>query len=92
VVHNDLIFQTKHPNAPFTLRQARPAAQFSSNPFELSRHAPLLGEHSREILLSLGMLDGEVDTLMQERVVFTAQAKEADPTKTDVRKLGVSSG
>jgi crotonobetainyl-CoA:carnitine CoA-transferase CaiB-like acyl-CoA transferase len=92
VVHNDLIFRTKHPNAPFMLRQPRPAAQFSSSPFELSRHAPLLGQHTREVLLSLGISDEEVDQLMREKVVHEAVAKIADPTKTDARKLGVTSG
>jgi len=92
VVANGLVFRTQHPYAPFESRQARPAARFSSSPFELTRHAPLLGEHSREVLASLGISDPEIDALMKDKVVFKAEPKAAEVSKMDPKKFTPLSG
>ena len=53
VRENRIVVETEHPVAG-PLRQARPAAQFSATPAAIRRGAPLLGEHSQEILAELG--------------------------------------
>ena len=50
------------------VRQARPAARFSKTPSELSRPAPKLGEHSFEILSSLGFDDAIIENFIKKRL------------------------
>ena len=37
------------------LREAQPAPRFSATPVEMSRPAPMMGEHSDEIVRELGL-------------------------------------
>ena len=46
--------ESDHPHAGRT-RQPRPAARFASTPAELRSPAPLLGEHTGEVLTELGV-------------------------------------
>jgi crotonobetainyl-CoA:carnitine CoA-transferase CaiB-like acyl-CoA transferase len=50
---NGTIEEHDHPVAG-RIRQPRPAARFDRTPAGMTRHAPVLGEHSREILDELG--------------------------------------
>ena len=50
-------------------RQARPAARFDASPARIQGNAPTLGEHTREVLASLGLQDADIDTLYAARVV-----------------------
>lgn len=54
---NGTVAEHDHPVAG-RIRQPRPAARFDRTPAEMTRHAPVLGEHTREILAELG-LDAE---------------------------------
>jgi crotonobetainyl-CoA:carnitine CoA-transferase CaiB-like acyl-CoA transferase len=54
VVANELIVESNHPHAG-PMRQPRPAARFEATPGGLHRPAPLLGEHTDEILRELGI-------------------------------------
>jgi crotonobetainyl-CoA:carnitine CoA-transferase CaiB-like acyl-CoA transferase len=54
VVANELIVESDHPHAG-RMRQPRPAARFEATPAGLHRPAPLLGEHTEEILRELGI-------------------------------------
>lgn len=54
VVHNDVFTIRQHPNAG-TVREPRPAARFSATAATVSRHAPLYGQHSDEIVTELGL-------------------------------------
>ena len=51
------------------VRQARPAARFSKTPSELSRPAPKLGEHSQEIVSSLGVDEAIIKSLIEKKVI-----------------------
>ncbi len=54
VIANELIVESEHPHAG-RMRQPRPAARFEATPAGLHRPAPLLGEHTEEILRELGI-------------------------------------
>jgi crotonobetainyl-CoA:carnitine CoA-transferase CaiB-like acyl-CoA transferase len=60
---NALIEEHDHPVGG-RIRQPRPAARFSATPACIRRPAPLLGEHSREILAESGFAPGEIDELV----------------------------
>ena len=53
------------------VRQARPAARFEKTPSEISRPAPKLGEHGREILTDLGYSKEKISSLVSEKKLFT---------------------
>ena len=53
IKHNGCIFEQEHPKAG-RLRQAAPAAKFDKTPTTPGRVAPLLGEHTEEVLAEFG--------------------------------------
>ena len=55
------------------VRQARPAARFSKTPSELSRPAPKLGEHTHDILTSIGYNNSERENLIREKIIFSSE-------------------
>ena len=55
------------------VRQARPAARFSKTPSELSRPAPKLGEHTHNILSSIGYNNSERENLIKEKIIFSSE-------------------
>jgi crotonobetainyl-CoA:carnitine CoA-transferase CaiB-like acyl-CoA transferase len=63
---NDIVVESDHPVAG-RLRQARPAARFSSMPEVPMQAAPLLGEHTRQVLAQAGLNNAEIDRLMADR-------------------------
>lgn len=68
VAASGVIVETDHPQAG-RLRQARAAARFEQTPAEIRRGAPLLGEHSDEILAELGLSTAEIAALRRDGVV-----------------------
>merc|ERR1712032_388453 len=70
VVHNKLVVEYEHPYTPTgKLRQARPAAKFMDQPFKVWQNAPTLGQHTSEVMQSLGMSLDDVKTLNEKGVV-----------------------
>ncbi len=65
---NALIEEHDHPVAG-RVRQARPAARFDATPAAIRRPAPVLGEHTAEILEEIGLERREIDALLAEGVV-----------------------
>ncbi len=65
---NDLIAEFDHPHAG-PMRQARPAARFEGTPAALRRSAPLLGEHSEEILREVGFEPRAIARLREDGVI-----------------------
>ena len=51
---NDMVAEVDHPVAG-RIRQPRPAARFDKTPAEISRPAPVLGEHTAELLAEIGL-------------------------------------
>lgn len=66
------LFQdVEHPTEG-TIRQARPPARFSASPAEVRRPAPLLGEHTREVLREVGYAPAEIDSLIENKAIGAA--------------------
>jgi crotonobetainyl-CoA:carnitine CoA-transferase CaiB-like acyl-CoA transferase len=63
------LFQDLEHPTEGTIRQARPPARFSASPAGIHRLPPRLGEHSREVLREAGYSEGEIDGLVEQRVV-----------------------
>jgi crotonobetainyl-CoA:carnitine CoA-transferase CaiB-like acyl-CoA transferase len=68
VAANELIVESNHPHAG-PMRQPRPAARFEATPAGLHRPAPLLGEHTDQILRELGISAQAVADLRSSGVV-----------------------
>jgi crotonobetainyl-CoA:carnitine CoA-transferase CaiB-like acyl-CoA transferase len=68
VVANKLIEESEHPIAG-PIRQTRPAARFSETPTEFRRHAPGVGEHTREVLQELGLTALELEELKEKEII-----------------------
>ena len=54
ILANQLIVESEHPHIG-TTRMTRPAARFEDTPAELRLHAPMLGEHTDEVLTEIGV-------------------------------------
>jgi crotonobetainyl-CoA:carnitine CoA-transferase CaiB-like acyl-CoA transferase len=59
LVANELIVEGVHPHGG-PIRQPRPAARFDVTPAEIRREAPLLGEHTDELLREIGCSADEI--------------------------------
>jgi crotonobetainyl-CoA:carnitine CoA-transferase CaiB-like acyl-CoA transferase len=68
VVENQIVIESEHPHAG-RIRQPRPAARFDRSSIELPKPAPLLGEHTRDVLREIGVGEQEIDELYASGVV-----------------------
>lgn len=68
VLANEILIETDHPHAG-RLRQTRPAARFDRTPAGVGRGAPLLGEHTDEILGEAGLSADEIAALRDAGVL-----------------------
>ncbi len=66
-----MIVDTVHPEAGPTKALGCPV-HFSATPTRITRPAPLLGEHTREVLREHGYADAEIDAFVAAGVVATA--------------------
>ena len=66
-----MVVETEHPEAGPTRSLGCPV-HFSATPTSVTRPAPLLGEHTREVLAAAGYSSREIDAFVVEGVVATA--------------------
>jgi crotonobetainyl-CoA:carnitine CoA-transferase CaiB-like acyl-CoA transferase len=71
VRHNGALVEGEHPHAG-RIRQPRPPARFDRTPERPGRPAPLLGEHTDEVLAELGVGPEEREALRREGVIGPA--------------------
>ena len=69
-VARGMVVELDHPRAGRTMALGCPL-HFSRTPTNVQRPAPLLGEHTREVLREFGYQDAEVDRFVAEGVVET---------------------
>ncbi|MGP1676616.1 MAG: CaiB/BaiF CoA transferase family protein [Burkholderiales bacterium] len=70
VAARDMIVEIEHPTAG-KIRMAGLPVKLSANPGGIRRHAPLLGEHSAEVLRELGLAEEAIGTLLAKGVIGT---------------------
>jgi crotonobetainyl-CoA:carnitine CoA-transferase CaiB-like acyl-CoA transferase len=66
----DMIVEIEHPTAG-RIRMAGLPVKLSANPGSIRRHAPLLGEHSAEVLGELGLADDAIGALRAKGIIGT---------------------
>jgi crotonobetainyl-CoA:carnitine CoA-transferase CaiB-like acyl-CoA transferase len=73
----DMVVDLVHPQAGPTKALGCPI-HFSETPTEITRHAPMLGEHTRELLREYGFDDAQIDGFVAEGVVEEVAAAQPD--------------
>jgi formyl-CoA transferase len=73
-----LFEETQHPTEG-RIRQLRPTARFAATPVRLRRHAPLLGEHTAEVLSEAGLSPDQIDACVTGRKPVTGGLVENEP-------------
>lgn len=63
-----MVVEVEHPQAGTTKALGCPI-HFSETPTAITRHAPMLGEHTRELLREYGYDDAQIDAFVAEGVV-----------------------
>ena len=66
---NELIHEYNHPSLG-DIRQPRPGAKFSRSELRQKPIAPMLGEHSEEVLQQAGISDVDIEALIRENVLL----------------------
>jgi crotonobetainyl-CoA:carnitine CoA-transferase CaiB-like acyl-CoA transferase len=72
VVANGIVIETDHPQAG-PLRQARHPAQFSGMATSVRRGAPVMGEHTRDVLTEAGFSLEEISALERSGAAWQAE-------------------
>jgi crotonobetainyl-CoA:carnitine CoA-transferase CaiB-like acyl-CoA transferase len=68
VAARDMIVEIEHPTAG-KIRMAGLPVKLSENPGNIRRHAPLLGEHTAEVLRELGLSAQRIAALLEQGIV-----------------------
>ncbi|PIW40497.1 MAG: CoA transferase, partial [Chloroflexi bacterium CG15_BIG_FIL_POST_REV_8_21_14_020_46_15] len=68
VIHRQMVIEVEHPTLG-KVRQLGIVPRLSDTPGKVRSLSPLLGEHTDEVLASLGYRKGEIDKLRKEGVV-----------------------
>ena len=72
-----IVIEHDHPHAG-KLRQARPAARFEGTPTAIRHGAPLLGEHTYDILREVGYSESEIDAMVDSGALLAHQPGRSD--------------
>lgn len=62
IKHNEIVYEVEHPTAG-RMRQCRPAARFSRTQAESGPVAPLIGEHTDEVLREAGYSPDDINAM-----------------------------
>lgn len=73
----NMLVDVEHPTAGRTQQIGHPV-KLSATPAGVDRPAPLLGQHTREVLLDYGFEAAEVDALSNEHVIAEAATENAE--------------
>ena len=68
VLSRDMVVEYDHPKAG-RVRSIGFPIKFSESEFRVRNHPPLLAEHNREILTSLGLSQGEIEELERAKII-----------------------
>jgi crotonobetainyl-CoA:carnitine CoA-transferase CaiB-like acyl-CoA transferase len=68
IAANELIVESEHPAVGW-MREPRPAARFERTPSSIRRPAPMLGQHTDEVLRELGLAKSEISELRASDVI-----------------------
>jgi formyl-CoA transferase len=68
------LFQTAQHPTEGTVRYVKPPTRFAATPAAIRLHAPLLGQHTQEILREAGFGDAEIASLQTRRIVAQSAA------------------
>ena len=80
--HMGVISDANHPViGPY--RQIEPAARFSKSPQSVRRTAPMVAEHTREILSELGYDDGDIDRLIEVGAIAEPRPSSTRPQEDE---------
>ena len=79
VRHTGAVLHFEHPVAGAMTNIANPV-NFHGTPAQVRRPPPVLGQHTREVLLENGFSDQDVDELLRDKTVFDSrvEVREAD--------------
>lgn len=70
----NLFVTMDHPSEG-AIRMVNPPVRFSASPSEITRPAPLLGQHSREVLREAGVPDAQIAALVESGIVIEPKQK-----------------
>lgn len=74
---SEIVIEHDHPHAG-KLRQARPAARFEGTPLSIRHGAPVLGEHTYELLGELGYSKIEIDTMVESGALLAHTPEQSE--------------
>ena len=69
VLARNMVVQTRHPKAG-NVRAIGCPVKLSETPAGVLRAAPLFGQHTREVLLEVGLTAAEIDALIETRAAI----------------------
>lgn len=73
---SEIVMEYDHPDVG-RLRQARPAARFEGTPIAAPVGAPLLGQHTYDVLHEIGYSDEEINVMVEAQVLHAQKSKAA---------------
>ena len=74
---SNIVVEYEHQHAG-RLRQARPAARFEGTPTSIRQGAPLLGEHTYDLLAEVGYSDQDIDAMVKAQILGAGGTEQVE--------------